>query len=199
MKGAFPLGLFSIVGAVFSLLSARLIGKQNNLGNIIGVVTTINSGAIDYMFGNGSAIITYPLTFFIMTFSVNRWKGGEHIKERDLRYYSIIAGGLALGFILVYFGAWLFGGRTDSLFLNVVALTFGLSIGGNMCSALKYEETWLSWIVYNIVQLTKSVLQWNLANVVKYIFYLFNAAITFVDWKWNGDIADMDAEIAMSS
>ena len=38
-QGAFPLGIFSTVGAVFSLLSTRFVGKQNNLGNIIGVFT----------------------------------------------------------------------------------------------------------------------------------------------------------------
>ncbi len=188
MKGAFPLGIFSTVGAVFSLLSTRLIGKQNNIGNVIGVLTTVNSGVIDFMFGNASAIITYPLSFFIMTFAVSKWKGGEELKSRDWRYYLIIGSGMLLGFILVYLGAYLFGGRTDTVFLNVVAITFGLSIGANICSALKYEETWLSWIVYNIVQLTKAILQLNLANVVKYIFYLFNAAITLVDWLSNGDV-----------
>jgi len=187
-QGAFPLGILSIVGAIFSLLSTRLIGKQNNAGNVIGVLTAINSGVIDFMFGNASAIITYPLTFFIMVFSVSKWKGGEKIKPRDFKYYTIIGLGILFGFVLVYLGAYLFGGRTDGLFLNIVAITFGLSIGGNICSALKYEETWLSWVLYNIVQLTKAAMQFNLANVVKYIFYLFNAAITLVDWRSNGDI-----------
>lgn len=187
-KGAFPLGIFSIVGAIFSILATRLVGKQNNWGNFIGIITTVSSGLIDYLFGNHSAVITYPLTFFIQTFAFRNWQKGEHIRKRDIYYYLIIAAGILLGFVLVHLGAYLFGGRTDAAFLNSVAVIFGLSIGGNVCNAYKYEETWLSWVIYNLVQLVKNTMQWNLANIVKYIFYLFNAAVTLLDWKWNGDV-----------
>lgn len=187
-SGGFPLGICSILSSSFSLLGTRLVGKQDNLGNKIGVLTAFTAGSIDYMFGNASALITYPLTFFIMTFAVSKWKGGQRIKERDWIYFAIIFGGIALGFCLVYLGAWLFGGRTDAAFLNIIAITFGLSIGGNLCNAMKYKETWLSWVVYNLVQLTKSIIQLNLANVAKYVFYLINAGITLIDWFRNGDV-----------
>ena len=95
---------------------------------------------------------------------------------------------MALGFALVYLGAHLFGGKTDHAFLIVVSVTFGLSVGGNFANAFKYEETWLNWILYNSVQLIKNMMIMNIANVVKYIFYLFNAVWTFLDWKMNGDI-----------
>lgn len=187
-KGAFPLGILSCIGAIFSVLSTRLIGKQNNAGNFIGVLTTINSGAIDFMFGNGSAVITYPLTFFIMVFAVNKWKSKDSkIRDRDIYYYLILLSGFIIGFILVYTGAHFFGGKTEHSFLILVSVVFGLSIGGNVCSALKYEETWFSWVIYNIVNLAKNIMQLNLANVVKYIFYLFNAVITLFDWKLNRD------------
>lgn len=186
--GAFPLGILSLIGAIFSMLSTRFISKQSNIGNIIGVFTAINSGAIDYMFGNHSAVITYPVSFALMSFASINWAKGERIRKRDLTYYLIIILGMILGFGLVYLGAHLFGGRVDHLFLITVSITFGLSIGANTCSALKYEETWLSWMIYNVVQLTKNSLQLNLANIVKYIFYLFNATITLFDWKYNGDI-----------
>ncbi|GLR16125.1 nicotinamide mononucleotide transporter family protein [Portibacter lacus] len=186
-NGAFPLGFVSIISAMFSMLSTRFIGKQNNTGNIIGVFTTITAGTIDYLFGNASAIITYPLTFIIMNFAVFNWAKGEKIRKLDWRYYTIMAIGIALGYGLVYLGAYLFGGKTDALFLNTVAITFGLSIGANISSALKYEETWLSWMIYNVVQLVKNFLQLNFANVAKYIFYMVNAIFTLVDWKFNGD------------
>ncbi len=181
-------------GAVFSLLSTRLIGKQNNWGNFIGLLTTINSGTVDYLFGNHSAAITYPLTFFITSFALVNWHRGEKIRERDIWYWLIVLAGLAVGFALVYLGAYLFGGRTDHAFLVVVSVTFGLSLGANFCSALKYQETWLSWMVYNVVQLTKNAMIMNLANVVKYIFYLFNAVITLFDWKLNGDVVGAKAK-----
>ncbi|MEM6967590.1 MAG: nicotinamide mononucleotide transporter family protein, partial [Bacteroidota bacterium] len=160
----------------------------NNWGNFISILTTISSGTIDYLFGNHSAVITYPLTFFIHTFAFSNWKSGEKIRKRDANYYLINIVGILIGFGLVYLGAYLFGGITEHSFLILVAVIFGLSLGANFCNALKYEETWLSWIIYNLVQLAKNTYQMNLANVVKYIFYLFNAFVTLLDWKWNGDI-----------
>ncbi|MFT4665184.1 MAG: hypothetical protein ACI9XB_002137, partial [Gammaproteobacteria bacterium] len=41
---------------------------------------------------------------------------------------------------------------------------------------------------YNIVQLIKNTMQMNLANVVKYAFYMGNALVTWLDWRWNGDV-----------
>lgn len=187
-RGAFPLGILSTIGAVFSLLSTRLIGKQNNWGNIIGLLTTINSGTADYLFGNHSAIITYPLTFLISALAVKNWHEGEKVRERDFQYYMIMVTGIVLGFGLVYLGAYLFGGKTDHAFLTVVSLTFGLSVGANYCTALKYKETWLSWMIYNIVQLIKNAMIMNIANVVKYIFYMGNAVVTWFDWRLNGDV-----------
>lgn len=187
-KGAFPLGIFSIIGAIFSILSTRLVGKQNNWGNVIGIITTISSGAIDYMFGNHSAVITYPVTFAIHNFAFANWRKGAKIRQRDVWYYLIFGAGILLGFALVYLGAYLFGGRTDFYFLSLVAIIFGISIGANFCSALKYEETYGNWMIYNLVQLAKNFTQMNIANVVKYTFYLFNASATLVDWKFNGDV-----------
>ncbi len=187
-QGAYPLGIFSIIGAVFSMLATRFTGKQKNVGNILGAVTTVNSGANDFMFGNASAIITYPLTFLIFTFAIKRWAGGEKIKKIDKKYFLIIVLSIIFGFGLVYLGAYLFGGRTESYFLIIVSFTFGISLGANICNALKYNQTWLSWIVYNGFQLIKNIVIGNFANVIKYIFYLFNAIITQLDWNINGDI-----------
>ncbi len=183
----YPLGIFSIVGAVFSLLSTRLVGKQNNWGNFIGIVTTVNSGINDFLFGNASAILSYPITFIIQNFSFFNWKKGIQIRKIDTFYYLINIAGLLLAYGIVFLGFKIFGGKTEGMFFHTVAVTFGLSLGANFCTALKYEETWLSWSIYNIVQLAKNLLQHNLANVVKYIFYLFNAVVTLFDWKWNGN------------
>ena len=187
-NGAYPLGILSMIGAIFSMLATRLVGKQNNVGNGIGIITTVNSGTNDFLFGNASAIITYPFSFFLHSLATFKWYKGEKIRKRDIYYYLIILFGIVLAYILVYLGAFLFGGNQSPVFLNVVAITFGLSLGANFCNALKYEETWLSWIIYNIVQLVKNSIQMNIANVVKYIFYMFNAVVTFFDWKLNGDV-----------
>jgi nicotinamide mononucleotide transporter len=119
---------------------------------------------------------------------VIKWKKGEKIRKIDFNYYLINSVGLVLGYLLVYIGTEIFGGRDDLLFFNIVSITFGLSLGANFSSALKYETTFLSWTIYNVVQLIKAFLQLNIANIAKYIFYMINAAITLGDWIWNRDV-----------
>ncbi len=186
-QGAFPLGILSTIGAVFSMLSTRLIGKQNNIGNGLGVATTVNSGIIDFLFGNRSAIITYPISFIINSFCTYNWTTGIQLRERDRLYYIINVGGLILGYALVYLGFRFFNDTIDLTLFHTVGITFGLSLGANFSTALKYQETWFSWIVYNIFNLAKNIVLGNIANVVKYIFYLFNSVVTLLDWKTNGD------------
>jgi len=187
MKGAYPLGILSTIGAVFSLLSARLIGKQNNVGNGIGIATTVNSGVNDFLFGNLSAVITYPVSFIINTYCTYNWTTGIQLRERDRYYYMINIGGMILGYALVYLGFRLFNDDWDWLLFHSIGITFGLSLGANFSTVFKYKETWLSWLIYNIFNLIKNILLLNLANVVKYIFYLFNSAITLTDWRMTGD------------
>lgn len=186
-KGAYPLGILSTIGAVFSMLATRFVSKQNNWGNFIGIITTINSGANDFLFGNRSAIITYPLTFITHSIAFKRWSDGEKIRKRDKYYYYIISLAFLVAFFLVFFGAFIFGGKTGTTFLVVVSITFGLSLGATICNAFKYQETWLSWTFYNLVQLVKNAMLGNIANLVKYIFYIVNSILTMIDWKGNGD------------
>ena len=110
-KGAFPIGLLSIIGAIFSLLATRFHVKQNNLGNIIWLFTTINSGVLDYLFGNSSAIITYPITFGIAVLSTRNWSKGELIKDADYRYGILIIISFIASYTLVYIGFYLFKRR----------------------------------------------------------------------------------------
>ncbi len=186
-KGAYPLGIISILGACFSLLSTRFIGKQLNSGNAIGIFTSIISGVHDFLFGNRSAVITYPISLLLNTASFAKWSQGVSVRYKDSMYYAAVTIGMILGFVLVYLGAYLFGGKTEHSFLIVVSITFGLSIGANFANIFKYEETWLSWMIYNIVQLIKNIMLLNIANVGKYIFYMANAVVTWLDWKFNGD------------
>ena len=188
-KGAFPIGLLSTLGAVISLLAARLIVRQKNLGNFIGIFTTVNSGAIDYMFGNHSAIITYPLTFVIAILATKKWYEGEQIKKADWRYYLLVIGAFITSYSLVYLGFYLFGTTiTNPVFKHSVAIIFGISLVGNISTVFKYEQTFLTWSFYNIAQIIKNGIQGNLANIIKYVYYLANAVLTFFDWRINGDV-----------
>lgn len=186
-NGAYPLGVMSTAGAIFSMLATRFVSKQSNVGNAIGIVTTVNSGGNDFLFGNASAIITYPITFLTHSLAFKRWRDGEKIRKRDRFYWVSISVAMIIAFTLVHLGAYLFGGKTDSSFLLIVSVAFGISLGATFSNAFKYQETWVNWMVYNIIQLVKNSMLLNLANVVKYIFYLFNASLTYIDWRWNGD------------
>ena len=46
-----PIGIMSVAGAGFSMLATRLVTKRNNIGNLIGVMATINSALVDYYLG----------------------------------------------------------------------------------------------------------------------------------------------------
>jgi len=187
-QGGFPLGYFSMGAAVISVLSGRFTAKQNNLGNVLGIIIAVTSGTLDYLFGNHSAIITYPITFGVATFATYKWSTGIKIRKIDTQYYLILIGALVVAFALVHLGFYLFGGKTGVVFRNSVALIFGLSLAGNISNAFKYQETWFNWMAYNVLQLIKNTLQLNFANVVKYVFYMISAVITYFDWKLNGDV-----------
>lgn len=188
-SGAFPIGILSIIGAIVSLLASRMIVKQKNLGNFIGIFTTINSGIIDYLFGNHSAVITYPLTFFIAILATKRWYNGERIRKYDVFYVILVLASFVVAYSLVFLGFHFFGtGIKSELFKHSVAIIFGLSLIGNVSTAFKYEQTFLTWSIYNIVQIVKNAIQGNLANIVKYVFYLGNAVLTYFDWRINGDV-----------
>lgn len=192
-EGAFPIGLLSTLGAVISLLAARLIVKQKNLGNYIGIFTAVNSGVIDFLFGNRSAIITYPLTFIIAILAAKKWSEGEKIKKADTKYYLLIVSAFIVSYTLVYLGFYLFGTSIENpIFKHSVAIIFGISLIGNISTVFKYEQTFLTWTFYNILQIVKNGIQGNLANVVKYVYYLVNAGLTYFDWSINGDIKSIE-------
>lgn len=191
-KGAFPIGILSILGAVFSLLATRFLVRQSNIGNVIWIFTTINSGVIDYLFGNHSAIITYPLTFGLALLSTKKWYEGERIKNADFRYWILFIVAFIISYSLVYLGFYWFGTTiTNPIFKHTIAIIFGISIIGNVGIVFKYKQSFLVWTFYNFAQIVKNFIQGNLANVIKYVFYLSNAILTYFDWHLNGDVQNI--------
>lgn len=187
-NGIIPLGLLSMVAACISMMSGRLAGRQNNLGNGLNMLIAITSGTLDFIFGNRSAILTYPITFIVASFTTYKWSTGIKIKKADKFYYLIIIISMLLAFGMVHLGFYLFGGKEGFILRNSIALIFGFSLAGNATAAFKYKDLWANWMLYNILQLIKNILLFNFANVVKYIFYMFNAVITYLDWRINGDM-----------
>ena len=185
-----PLGVISVINVGISMMSTRLTGRLSNIGNVLGIINTALSGAIDYILGNKAAIITYPVTFIVYTFAIRRWQNSERGKAMEpptgakgqLIIGGIVAGSFAFSLIANYIG---YGGKTSFLFW-ITTVVFGLSLSANILNALKLTMQWQFWFLYNTVQCVKSLTQGNFANVGKYIFYIINSVAALLLWTRSG-------------
>ena len=191
-----PLGVISVINVGISMMSGRL----SNIGNVLGIINTALSGAIDYILGNKAAIITYPVTFIVYTFAIRRWQNSERGKAMEpptgakgqLIISSIVVGSFAFSLAANYIG---YGGQTSFLFWITTAV-FGLSLSANILNALKLTMQWQFWLVYNAVQCMKALTQGNFANVGKYIFYIINSVAALLLWTRNGTAAKDTVAVA---
>ena len=168
------------------MLSTRFTGKLSKWGNYLGILNTVLSGAIDYILGNKAAIITYPVTFLIYTFAIQKWQKSQEGKPNQLsqaqtKMVATIATILAFAFAYGtnYIG---YGGNMNTL-AYITTIAFALSLVANVFNALKLTTQWSFWLVYNIVQLAKAGIQGNFANVGKYIFYILNSFGALFVWN----------------
>ena len=181
-----PFGLISVTNVGISMLSTRFTGKVNKWGNYLGILNTVLSGTIDYILGNKAAIITYPVTFIIYTFAIQKWQNSQEGKPNRLskiqtKLVAIFATILAFAFAYGtnYIG---YGGQMNTL-AYITTVAFALSLVANVFNALKLTTQWRFWLVYNVVQLAKASVQGNFANVGKYIFYILNALGALFVWN----------------
>lgn len=181
-----PFGLISIFNAGLSIMSTRLTGRMDNIGNVVGIINTILSGTIDYLLGNKSAVITYPVTFLIYTFAIKKWMNSEKYKASEpltgtkgmMTMIGIFVASMVFSFVTNYVG---YQGQTSLLFW-IVTLAFGLSLTANVLNAMKLSVQWQYWLVYNFIQLVKALVQGNFANVGKYIYYIINSIAALSFW-----------------
>lgn len=181
-----PFGLISIINAGLSIMSTRLTGRLMNSGNVIGIVNTILSGTIDYLLGNKAAILTYPITFIVYVLAIKHWKSTKKYQASQpltgfkgvIAIIIIFAGTFGFSFLTNYVG---YQGSVNPLFW-LTTLIFGLSLGANILNAMKLSMQWPFWLVYNFIQLAKSFVQGNFANVGKYIYYIIAAVASLHLW-----------------
>ncbi|CAM2746249.1 nicotinamide mononucleotide transporter [Fructilactobacillus fructivorans] len=183
-----PFGMISIVNSILSIYSTRLTGRMNNLGNIIGLINVVLSAFIDYVLGNKAAVVTYPVTFIIYTFAINKWmKTKKYQASRPFTGAKkwLVMTGILLGSFLFSFAANLVGwpsGFTHLLFW-IVVIAFDLSLSANILNAMKLTVQWKYWFIYNLIQFLKAVVQGNFANVGKYIYYIINSIAALDFWE----------------
>ncbi len=183
-----PFGVISIINSILSIYSTRLTGRMENLGNVIGIINVVLSGTIDYILGNKAAIITYPVTFIIYTFAINKWMKTE--KYKASRPLTGKKKWLTMVTILVLSFAFSFGtnliGWSDGykqLLFWIVVVAFALSLTANVLNAMKLTVQWQYWFIYDFVQLLKAIVQGNFANTGKYIYYIINSIAALYFWK----------------
>lgn len=180
----FPLGVFSIINVGFSMISTRLVTKKNNFGNFIGTLNTALSGTIDYLLGNAAAILTYPISFIGNYVAFRFWKKKRILNSIDGIFYRNLVFGMILSLILNYLGFTYFSEKTiDWKLFFAIAIPAGISFGGTFNTSRMYPDNWIMWQLYNIAKLVQSVMMLNIANTIKYVFYLFNAIIGYITWS----------------
>ncbi|MDC1022316.1 nicotinamide mononucleotide transporter [Schleiferiaceae bacterium] len=182
-----PIGWFSTIGVGFSMVVTRMVTKRKNIGNLIGLGTAINSAFVDYSLGNDAAILTYPISFLGAGITYVYWKRRSNKIPRkiDFIFFLNIGAAFVLAVTLNYIGFTDFLkaplGEKMSKFIITSAIT-AITYSGILNTPRMYADTWASWQMYNILKLYQNILFGNVAFVLKYIFYLFNAALAWIVW-----------------
>ncbi|WP_130733472.1 nicotinamide mononucleotide transporter family protein [Flavobacterium sp. J27] len=180
----FYLGYFSILNTCLSMTATRLVTKKNNIGNLIGTCNTLLSGAIDFLLGNIGAILTYPISFLGNYIAFRIWKKKRYLNGIDFIFFKNMFLGLFLSIILNYIAfAYLSDKPIDWKLFFAIAIPAGISFGGTFNLGRMYPDNWINWQAYNIFKIIQNIMLLNIANTVKYIFYLFNATIGYITWR----------------
>ena len=180
-----PFGLISVINVGLSMLSTRFTGKLSKLGNYLGIINAVLSGVIDYILGNKAAIITYPVTFLIYLGAIYVWNKSTD-KPNTLsktKLYMLVTGIVVVSFVFSYVTNYIGYRGHMSLLAYITTIAFAFSLVGNGLNIFKLSTQWQFWLLYNIVQLTKAIVQRNFANVGKYIFYIINSVGALFVWK----------------
>jgi len=187
VREGIPIGYFSTFGAAGSMMVTRLVTKRNNIGNLIGLLTAVNSAFVDYYLGNEAAFLTYPISFLGAGVSYLYWKRKKDRVPRkiDYVYFINILIAFALGISLNYIGFTDFlsapiGDKMSKF--TVTAIITGITYSGILNTPRMYADSWASWQVYNMLKLYQNILFGNIAYVAKYAFYLVNATLAWIVW-----------------
>ena len=183
-KYVFFLGYVSILNTGLSMIGNRLVTKKNNIGNFLATCNTFLSGSIDYLLGNAGAILTYPVTFIGNYLVFRAWKKSTVLRSIDFIFYRNLVLGFVFSLILNYIAfKYLSDKPIDWRLFFAIAIPAGLTFGGTFNTARMYPDNWFMWQIYNLTKLVQNILQMNIANTAKYIFYFFNAIIGYITWN----------------
>lgn len=190
----YPLGIQSVLGVTMSMMATRLVTRRNNTGNFISLFTTVNACIIDYLFGNKAAILTYPISFIGNYYSYHLWSRYKEIlpKEIDKGFFLNFVLGFSLSLLLNYLGfTQFFSSQIENfpLFSTSVIIA-GLTFSGQFNTAKRYKENWFTWQIYNVIKFIQNIQMGNIAQLLKYTFYFFNALLGWITWTYIKSMSD---------
>lgn len=184
----YPLGIQSVIGVGFSMMATRFVTRRNNIGNLIGVFTTISACMVDYMLGNKAAILTYPISMLGNYYAFKSWNKHKEIVPIDVDkgFYLNFVYGFLISIVLNYVGFTKFlmtPLEKIPLFITSVIIV-GLTFGGQFNTAKRYKDNWFTWQIYNAIKFYQNIQLGNIAQLLKYIFYFFNAILGWITWTY---------------
>jgi nicotinamide riboside transporter PnuC len=199
----YPLGIQSVIGVTMSMMATRLVTRRNNLGNFISLFTTISACMVDYMFGNKAAILTYPVSFLGNYYAYHLWSKQTEIipKGIDSGFFFNFLLGFTISIFLNYIGftQFLTGNVSNwPLFITSVIIA-GLTFSGQFNTAKRYKENWFTWQIYNIIKFIQNIQMGNIAQLLKYTFYFFNAMLGWITWTYIKALKAKEAENNLSN
>lgn len=99
-------------------------------------------------------------------------------KKKTIIMTAIFAFSFVSSFVINYLGF-----KEFNLLFWLTWLVFALSLTANILNAMKLSLQNNYWLVYNVVQLLKSVVMLNFANAGKYIYYIISMIAAYVYWR----------------
>ena len=184
----YPLGIQSVIGVCFSMMATRFVTRRNNIGNFIGIFATISACMVDYLLGNKAAILTYPISFLGNYYSYYSWSKHKDIIPIgiDKGFYFNFFYGFSISLCLNYIGFTNFLTtpiENIGLFTTSVIIV-GLTFGGQFNTAKRYKDNWFTWQIYNVIKFIQNIQLGNIAQLLKYLFYFFNAILGWITWSY---------------
>ena len=156
----------------------------NSISHKYDFLNHLLSGGIDFLLGNIGAVLTYPVSFFGNYFAFKIWKKKQYLNTIDLIFFRNMGIGILLSFVLNYIAFTNFStGAIDWKLFFIIAIPAGISIGGTFNLGRMYPDNWFNWQVYNAFKIVQNLMLLNIANTIKYVFYMVNAILGYITWN----------------
>jgi len=175
--------LLEITSVIFALLSIYYLIKESKLGWYFGIINIITYGIIFY----NKEIYTNCIlqTFFLIQsiYAIIKWSKKENIEVKRLDVPTFITNHipfLSLLICLSYMAVELLFGGKPTIIQSTI---FSLSIYATILLMNKVLETWIFWILNNILLIILLYDEHLYLSVGLYIIYIAMDIKGFIDWK----------------